>query len=62
MVNTYKLINPYIKGTFESKLEANNSIEAAKTFYKNLSEHFNNNVPKFYFTIQDTKKKKIISL
>ena len=52
MVNKYKLINPYIKGEFESKIEGNNSVEAAKTFYKNLSEHFNNNVPKFYFTIQ----------
>ena len=52
MVNKYKLINPYIKGEFESKVEGNNSVEAAKTFYKNLSEHFNNNVPKFYFTIQ----------
>jgi hypothetical protein len=52
MVNKYKLVNPYIKGEFETKLNAKNSIEAAKTFYKNLSEHFNNNVPKFYFTIQ----------
>jgi len=52
MVNKYKLVNPYIKGEFETKLEAANSIEAAKIFYKNLSEHFNNNVPKYYFTIQ----------
>ena len=52
MVNQYKLVNPYIKGEFETKLEANNSIDAAKTFYKNLSEHFNNNVPTYYFTIQ----------
>lgn len=52
MVNKYKLVNPYIKGEFETKLDAKNSIEAAKVFYKNLSEHFNNSVPKFYFTIQ----------
>jgi len=52
MVNKYKLVNPYIKGEFESKLEAKNSIEAAKVFYKSLSEHFNNSVPKFYFSIQ----------
>ena len=52
MVNKYKLVNPLIKGGFESKIEANNSLEAAKTLYKNLSEHFNNNVPKFHFTIQ----------
>jgi len=52
MVNKYKLVNPYIKGDFETKIEANNSVEAAKNLYKNLSEHFNNNIPKFYFTIQ----------
>ena len=52
MGNKYKLVNPYIKGEFETKLEAKNSIEAAKMFYNNLSEHFNNNVPHFYFTIQ----------
>jgi hypothetical protein len=52
MVNKYKLVNPYIKGEFETKIDAKNSVEAAKVFYNNLSEHFNNNVPKFYFTIQ----------
>lgn len=52
MVNTYKLVNPYIKGDFESKISAKNSLEAAKKFYGSLSEHFNNNVPKFHFTIQ----------
>jgi|LauGreDrversion4_2_1035121.scaffolds.fasta_scaffold664020_2 hypothetical protein len=52
MVNKYKLVNPYIKGEFETKVDAKNSVEAAKVFYKTLSEHFNNSVPKFYFTIQ----------
>jgi hypothetical protein len=52
MVNKYKLVNPYIKGEFESKIDASNSLSAAKTFYKSLSEHFNNSVPKYYFTIQ----------
>jgi hypothetical protein len=59
MSNTYKLVNPYIKGEeFETKLDAKNSIEAAKSFYKSLSEHFSNNVPKFYFTIQKGGSKK----
>lgn len=50
--NTYKLINPYIQGDFKSSLKANNSINAARHFYKKLSEHFNNNVPVFYLSIQ----------
>lgn len=52
MVNTYVLVNPHIEGQFKSKIKAKNSNEAANMFYKNLSEHFNNSVPKFHFTIQ----------
>lgn len=50
--NTYKLVNPYVKGEFKKSIKAKNSIEAAKEFYGNLSEHFNNSIPKFYFSIQ----------
>jgi hypothetical protein len=52
MVNTYVLVNPYIEGSFEKSVKAKNSIEAGTMLYTNLSEHFNNNVPKFLFTVQ----------
>lgn len=52
MTNSYVLVNPYIQGDFKNTIKAENSTIAAKMFYKNLSEHFNNAVPKFYFTIQ----------
>ena len=52
MVNTYNLVNPYIQGSLETSVQAKNSIEAGKLIYNNLSEHFNNNLPKFLFTIQ----------
>ena len=52
MTNSYVLVNPYIKGDFKNEIKAENSKKAAQEFYKNLSEHFNNAVPKFYFTIQ----------
>jgi hypothetical protein len=52
MSNNYVLVNPYIQGEFKNTIKAKNSVEAARTFYKGLSEHFNNAVPKFYFTIQ----------
>lgn len=52
MTNSYVLVNPYIQGNFKNTIKAENSTLAAKIFYKNLSEHFNNAVPKFYFTIQ----------
>ena len=52
MPNSYVLVNPYIKGEMKTQVKTNNSQEAAKFFYTNLSEHFNNAVPKFYFTVQ----------
>lgn len=52
MSNNYVLVNPYIHGQFKNTIKAKNSVDAAKEFYKGLSEHFNNAVPKFYFTIQ----------
>lgn len=52
MVNKYHLVNPYIDGDFQGSVNARNSYEAANMLYSRLSEHFNNSVPKFYFTIQ----------
>ena len=52
MSNSYVLVNPYVQGEFKNSIKAKNSIEAGREFYKALSEHFNNAVPKFYFTIQ----------
>lgn len=58
MVNTYNLVNPCIKGQFKSEIKAKNSLEAAKKLYNDMSEHFNNNVPKFFFSIQKGKSGK----
>ena len=52
MVNSYVLVNPHIEGAFNRKIKAENSREASNSFYKSLSEHFNNSVPSFHFTIQ----------
>lgn len=52
MVNSYQLVNPYIAGKFKTAIKANNSHEAANLFYNKLSQHFNNSVPEFNFTIQ----------
>ena len=51
MSNSYVLVNPHIEGSLKTQVKQN-SLEAAKNLYKNLSEHFNNNVPKFHFIIQ----------
>jgi hypothetical protein len=52
MATKYTLLNPTILGDFKSQITAKNSTQAARIFYKNLSEHFNNVVPQFHFTIQ----------
>lgn len=52
MSNSYVLVNPHIEGQFKTTIKANNSEEAANMFYSDLSEHFSNAVPSFYFTIQ----------
>ncbi len=52
MSNTYNLINPLIKGQFETRYKTENSSKAANFFYKNMSEFFGNRVPAYYFTIQ----------
>jgi hypothetical protein len=52
MATKYTLLNPTILGDFKSQVQAKNSAQAAKIFYTNLSEHFNNAVPQFHFTIQ----------
>lgn len=53
--NEYKLINPYIEGSFKTNIKSKNAARAGKKFYKNLSKHFSNNLDEYYFTIQDTK-------
>ena len=52
MVNSYVLVNPHFEGAFKRSIKAQNSREASNLFYKSLSEHFNNSVPSFHFTIQ----------
>lgn len=52
MSNTYRLVNPTIDGEMKTSLKMNNSMLAGKAFYKNLSQHFNNHIPEYYFSIQ----------
>ena len=52
MAVTYTLVNPQILGSFETTVKADNSKKAGRQFYNALSEHFNNTIPRFFFTIQ----------
>ena len=56
----YTLVNPIIQGTMKTQFSGKNSLEAANKAYAKLSENFNNNIPKFYFTLQEMKTEKSI--
>jgi hypothetical protein len=58
MSNTYNLVNPYIKGTFETSIKTDNSGKAGKYFYKQISGYIGNSLPQFYFTVQKGGKGK----
>jgi hypothetical protein len=53
----FKLINPLIKGDMETTFTGGSSIEVANKAYQNLSQYFNNYIPKFYFTLEDQDNK-----
>lgn len=50
---TYRLINPYIRGSVPVKIKATNPYNGTKKLYNSISSHFTNYVDKFYMTIQD---------
>ena len=51
---SYKLVNPYIKGDFDSTFKASTPLKAADKCWTELSQYFTNNVPKFAFTLERT--------
>lgn len=53
----YKLVNPYITGTLRTTAHASSDIQAAKKLYSRMSQYFNNNLPSFFFSLQDSKGK-----
>lgn len=49
----YTLINPLIKGKFDSTLKAGTDLEAAQKFWDNMSSYFSNNLSKFPYSLMD---------
>ena len=55
MSKTYELVNPFIIGTFDRKITADNSLQAAHLAYQNLSQYFTGHMPRFKFSLQRVK-------
>ena len=54
----YYLVNPVIVGSLNTKFSGKNNLDAANKAYSALSENFNNNIPEFYFTLQEVSSNK----
>lgn len=51
-MTSFRLINPYIEGSFKKIFTGNSAHDAATEAWNNLSKNFTNNVPKFAFTLE----------
>jgi hypothetical protein len=48
----YILVNPKIEGTIKTKVNAETALEAANLIFKEQSQYFSNNLPKFIFSLK----------
>lgn len=55
-MKTFKLVNPYIKGNMTTTFSGKDALNAAQSAWEELGQNISKNVPKFYFTLQDSKK------
>lgn len=51
--NTYQLVNPVIEGTLQDIYDSHDPIDAAKSFWQNLSGHIESHVPNFMFSMRN---------
>lgn len=52
---SYKLINPAIEGKLKTTYKAKSELDAANKAWSSVSQYISNNVPKFAFTLENTK-------
>jgi hypothetical protein len=57
----YNLVNPYIKGTFETSFNGKTELAAANNAWESLGKHIKQNVPKFSFTLERSSDKKLFT-
>ena len=56
----YRLVNPYIEGSFGGIVKAKNALSGAKYLYQKMSNMFTNHVKDFNFAIQNIETKGVI--
>lgn len=51
----YEMINPVIQGKLKTTFKATSDLDAANKAWSSVSKYISNNVPKFAFTLKNTK-------
>lgn len=49
----FRLVNPYVKGSIGTSTKSNQPIYAAKKLYSRIADLFANNLPSYFFTIEN---------
>lgn len=55
-MSNYKLVNPVIEGEVTTTFKGTSPLDAANKCWSSLSKYISNNVPKFAFTLENTKE------
>jgi hypothetical protein len=57
--NTYRLVNPYIEGSFNKITHAKSTLSGGKKFYSSLSNFFSSPVREHFISIQNVQTKEL---
>ncbi len=52
-MSDYKLVNPYIEGTFKNNFKGDSPLDAAQKSWNELSQYIYDKLPQFAFTLKD---------
>ncbi len=58
-MKTYTLVNPFIKGTFETNFKGKTELDAAQKAWSSLGKNVTQNLPKFCFTLERGTDRKL---
>ena len=58
-MKNFTLVNPYIKGTFDTNFKGKSELEAAQKTWASLGKNITQNLPKYCFTLERSSDKKL---
>lgn len=60
-MKSYNLVNPYIKGSFETQFKGKTELDAASNAWESLGKNIKQSLPKFSFTLERSSDKKLFT-